>query len=134
LWNTGDTTSQLSVRHEGEYWLRVKERNCVASDSITVSKGCYLDIPNAFVPGDNDIQNAYFLPRVLLSKSIVTFDMKVFDRWGLLLFETQSINGRGWDGTYQGQPQPYGVYVYQIKVSFANGTTENYSGNLTLIR
>lgn len=134
LWNTGDTTAQIVVRHEGDYWLRVKERNCVASDSLTVHKGCYLDIPNAFVPGDNDVANAYFLPRSLLGQSIVTFDMSIFDRWGALLFESHNVNGRGWDGTFKGEAQPYGVYVYQIKVSFANGISETYTGNVTLIR
>jgi gliding motility-associated-like protein len=134
LWNTGDTVSQIAVRNEGEYWLRVQERSCLATDSIKVSKGCFLNIPNAFKPNDADPYNQYFLPRDLMSKSVVGFEMKIFDRWGVQLFETSSLNGRGWDGTYKGEPQSFGVYVYQIKVAFSNGLTENYSGNLTLLR
>jgi gliding motility-associated-like protein len=134
LWNTGDTVSQIAVRNEGEYWLRVQERSCVATDSIKVSKGCFLNIPNAFKPNDADPYNQYFLPRDLMSKSVIGFEMKIFDRWGVQLFETSSLNGRGWDGTYKGEPQSFGVYVYQIKVAFSNGLTENYSGNLTLLR
>jgi gliding motility-associated-like protein len=134
LWNTGDSSAQIGVRNQGDYWLRIKDRNCVASDSITVTKGCYIDIPNAFNPNDNDPINKYFLPRDLLSKSIVTFEMKVFDRWGVQLFESTNVNGRGWDGNYKGQAQSFGVYVYQIKVGFANGLSESYTGNVTLIR
>jgi gliding motility-associated-like protein len=134
MWSTGDTTSQITVRQIGDYWLRVSDRNCLASDSISVTKACYLDVPNAFVPGDDNPYNAYFLPRSLLGKSIVTFDMKIYDRWGLLLFETTDVQGRGWDGKYHNELQPYGVYVYQIKVSFANGVTEHYTGNVTLMR
>jgi gliding motility-associated-like protein len=134
LWNTGDTVSQIAVRNEGDYWLRVQERSCVATDSIKVSKGCFLNIPNAFKPNDPDPYNQYFLPRDLMSKSVIGFEMKIFDRWGVQLFETSSLNGRGWDGTYKGEPQSFGVYVYQIKVAFSNGLTENYSGNLTLLR
>lgn len=134
LWNTGDTTSQIIVRNEGEYWLRVQERTCVATDSLMVTKGCFLNIPNAFNPNDGDPYNQYFMPRDLMSKSVVGFEMKVFDRWGVQLFETNSLNGRGWDGSYKGEPQPFGVYVYQIKVAFSNGITENYSGNVTLLR
>jgi gliding motility-associated-like protein len=134
LWNTGDTTDQLIIRHPGSYWLVAKDRTCAAADSIIISKGCYIDIPNAFMPGDINPSNAYFIPRDLLSKSAVTFEMKIFNRWGQLIFESNDVHGRGWDGKYKGQDEPMGVYVYQIRVSFANGLNESYSGNVTLLR
>lgn len=134
MWSTGDTSAALSVVNAGSYWLRVSEGNCAATDSIEVKNGCYLDLPNAFNPNDNNPLNAYFLPRNLLGKSITTFEMRIFDRWGILLFETTSINGRGWDGKYHGADQPMGVYVYQIRVSFEDGKSESYNGNVTLLR
>ena len=60
--------------------------------------------------------------------------MQIFDRWGQKIFESDKTDGRGWDGNYQGQAMPMGVYVYIIRVSFANGVTENYNGNVSLIR
>jgi gliding motility-associated-like protein len=134
LWSTGDTLASLPVMNAGKYWLRVSEGNCSASDSVEVKHGCYLDLPNAFNPNDNNPLNAYFLPRNLLGKSITTFEMRIFDRWGVLLFETNSIDGRGWDGKYRGADQPMGVYVYQIQVSFEDGKSESYNGNVTLLR
>ncbi len=134
MWSTGDTTTQIYVRGEGEYWLRLMDGQCSSKDSIMVSKACYLDIPNAFNPSDPDPINHYFMPRDFLSKSLTTFEMKIWDRWGQQIFESHSTNGRGWDGTYKGQAQPYGVYVYYIKASFANGIIEEYKGNVTLIR
>lgn len=133
-WSTGDTTSSILVRHEGNYWVKAKNGDCSASDSITVNKACYIDIPNAFTPGAGNDVDGYFLPRQLLSRSVVTFEMKIFDRWGQLVFETEKTNGRGWDGKFNGQDMPFGVYVYLIKVSFANGVNETYQGNVTLIR
>jgi gliding motility-associated-like protein len=134
IWNTGDTTATIQVRNAGQYSLTAKNWQCLASDSITVSKACYLSIPNAFSPGSGNDYDNYFLPRDLLSKSIVTFHMEIYDRWGQQLFMSDKLNGRGWDGTYKGQPMPFGVYVYIIRVSFANGVTENYSGNVTIVR
>lgn len=134
LWNTGDTSSTITVRNEGDYWVKVSDRNCMASDTVSVRRGCYLDIPNAFNPADDNPSNRYFIPRDLLSKSVVGFEMQIFDRWGVLVFETNLTNGKGWDGQYKGQPQPMGVYVYRIKVAFENGITENYNGNVTLLR
>lgn len=133
-WSTGDTTPTIQVRQAGQYSLKAQNWNCTASDSITVSKACYLDIPNAFTPGASGDYDGYFLPRNLLSKSAVTFSMKIFDRWGQLIFESDKVDGRGWDGTYKGQAMPLGVYVYMIRVSFANGVSESYDGNVTLLR
>jgi len=134
LWSTGDTTATITINHEGDYWLKASNDDCTATDSITVTKSCYLDVPNAFTPGAGSEANNYFLPRQLMSKAVVTFDMKIFDRWGQLLFESDKTDGRGWDGNYKGKPMEMGVYVYMIKVSFTNGITESYQGNLTLIR
>ncbi len=134
IWNTGDTTASIQVAHEGDYWLKAMNGDCNASDSISITKACYLDIPNAFTPGSGNDIDGYFLPRQLLSKSVVTFEMKIFDRWGQLLFESTKTDGRGWDGSFKGQPSPFGVYVYLIKVSYANGLSESYQGNVTLLR
>ncbi|MDI9319878.1 MAG: PKD domain-containing protein [Phycisphaerales bacterium] len=134
IWNTKDTTATIKVRQAGQYSLTVENWKCSATDSITVSKACYLDIPNAFTPDAGGDYDSYFLPRNLLSKSAVTFNMKIFDRWGQLIFESDKVDGRGWDGTYKGQSMPVGVYVYMIRVSFANGVSESYDGNVTLLR
>lgn len=133
-WNTGDTSRSITVAHHGDYWLRVSEQGCDAADSITVNKDCYINIPNAFAPGDSDPANAYFLPRNLLSHSLARFHMQIFNRWGILLFETDNVDGKGWDGRYNGSEQPLGVYVYRIKAVFNDGTVENYEGNVTLVR
>lgn len=134
LWSTGDTTATIQVRNVGDYTLTAQNWQCTSSDSITVSKACYLDVPSAFTPGSGLDNTAYFLPRNLLSRSIVTFDMKIYDRWGQQIFASDKIDGRGWDGNYNGQAMPMGVYVYLIRVSFANGISENYNGNVTLVR
>ena len=132
-WNTGDSTNSITVRHPGIYTAKVDINGCVTNDSVEVFKDCYIDIPNAFTP-NGDGSNDYFLPRQHLSKSAVRFNMTIYDRWGQEVFKTNSLNGRGWDGRFNGKEQPVGVYVYRIEVGFASGTTETYTGNLTLIR
>ncbi len=41
--------------------------------------------------------------------------MRIFNRWGKELFYTTDIN-QGWNGNFNGEPVPEGVYV--VKVSF----------------
>jgi gliding motility-associated-like protein len=69
-----------------------------------------------------------------LSENVYKFKMVIYNRWGQEVFKTVSANGRGWDGKFNGQDQPMGVYVYRIDVSFSSGATESYTGNLTLLR
>lgn len=134
-WNTEtkDTVSSINVHHPGKYAVTVDLDGCVTVDTIEVKKNCYIDIPNVFTP-NGDGYNDYFLPRQLLSRSVTKFSMTIFNRWGEVIFETNSINGRGWDGKVNDKEQPTGVYVYMIKATFANGYSENYQGNVTLLR
>lgn len=133
LWNTGETTASIAARNIGMYWARINIGGCTATDSILINKDCYIDIPNSFTPNGDGV-NDYFLPRQYLSRSVNDFKMSIFNRWGEKIFETKVLDGRGWDGKFNGQDQPQGVYVYQIDVAFDNGTKEHYTGNVTLLR
>jgi gliding motility-associated-like protein len=134
LWSTGDTTNVLKVTHHGTYNLIVtSEHGCAAKDEIVISKDCYTDIPNSFTPNGDGI-NDYFFPRQFLSLGVTSFSMSVFNRWGQVVFKTEVPDGRGWDGKFNEKEQPSGVYIYQIQVTFKNGRSESYDGNVTLMR
>lgn len=53
---------------------------------------------------------------------------------GAIIFDTQNINGRGWDGCLNGKQQPEGVYIYIISAEIKNDHKESYQGNVTLVR
>jgi gliding motility-associated-like protein len=135
LWNTGDTAAAIRVVHPGTYSLTIRSGplGCSTTESVIVHKDCYVDIPNAFTP-NGDGENDYFFPRQLLSRKITRFNMRVLNRWGQQVFETTRTDGRGWDGQFNGSPQPQGVYVYLINLTIDNQREEQYNGNVTLIR
>jgi gliding motility-associated-like protein len=134
LWSTGSTTKELQVTHPGIYSLMLTNaQGCTTTESIQVAKGCYIDIPNAFTP-NGDGSNDYFFPRQLLGQGVSSFHFQIINRWGQVLFETSRTTGRGWDGRYKGKEQPMGVYIYSIKAELENGKTEEYKGNVTLVR
>ncbi len=133
LWSTGDTAGSVEVTHPGRYWLTVSnEYGCAASDTVFVGRSCHISIPNAFTPNGDGV-NDYFFPRQVLSDGVSRFLMQVYNRWGVLLFETGSVDGRGWDGRYNGVPQVEGVYIYNIEADFTGGAREKYTGNVTLM-
>lgn len=134
-WNTGDTTAALLVSHPGTYQLTVSVTplGCSTTESVTIKKDCYIDIPNAFTP-NGDGENDYFFPRQLLSRKVTEFSMQILNSWGQLIFKTTDIKGRGWDGNFNGKSQPQGVYIYLIEATIDNEEQESYKGNVTLIR
>ncbi len=133
LWSTGETTSAIGVASSGYYSATVTINNCQATDSIWVSNDCYMNTPNIFTP-NGDGENDYFYPRSKLSKGLTRFKMSIYNRWGQLVFETTSVEGRGWDGRMNGNHQPEGVYLYVIEGTFKDGRKENHQGNVTLLR
>ena len=59
----------------------------------------------------------------------------VFDRWGNLIFESNSIT-QGWDGTANGSSEQVqeDVYVWKIKARDCNGRGWERIGHVTVIR
>lgn len=103
------------------------DRGCVVEDSIDVLvKPASLGMPNAFNPN----YESFKVARNGIAK---LHAFRIYNRWGQLIFETQDIL-KGWDGVFQGTPQPVGVYIYQVEASGSNGQSLKQSGNVTLIR
>jgi gliding motility-associated-like protein len=133
LWSTGEKTSSINITSPGSYWATLIVDGCTATDTINVKEDCFIDVPNAFSPNGDGI-NDYFLPRPLLARGLATFKMTVYNRWGQTVFETDQTEGRGWDGKINGLEQPEGVYVFVVDATFIDGQKEKHQGNVTLLR
>lgn len=109
------------------------ENGCTAIDSIDifVSPESFINLPNAFVAGNSEGGAGEFKIRVKGIASLKSFT--VFNRWGAKVFETTDIN-QGWDGAFNGKPQPMGVYIYMIEGVTSSGSPFVKQGNVTLIR
>ena len=89
-------------------------------------------LPNAFTPnGDGD--NEVFVG-VSYSRLISDFEMRIFNRWGEIVFETRDID-EGWDGRNRrnGGDAPPGVYLYVVDYTDHTGD-HRLEGFSTLIR
>jgi len=94
-----------------------------------------LYIPNVFSPNGSGINNIFLVRGAgILVKQM---ELRIFDSWGNELFLSKGdINDRskGWDGTYKGQPQPSGVYVYVARIEMKTGEIQIKKGAINLIR
>ena len=107
------------------------EDGCKTTDSITirVDPGTYISVPNAFTPGGSVNSKFFVLKRGIASLNY----FRIFNKWGNKVFETTNID-EGWDGMYNGKPQPFGVYVYEVEAVSTGGKVYDRVGNVTLIR
>lgn len=119
--------------------LVTDENGCTATDwiRINVTKNFPVVVPTAFTP-NGDFINDELLVHGIEGAMVQSF--QVWDRWGELLYATQSdsayeVNSdSGWDGTYRGEDMDAGVYIWKAEVMLPDGKLELFSGHTTLIR
>ncbi|MDW8272679.1 MAG: gliding motility-associated C-terminal domain-containing protein [Chitinophagales bacterium] len=129
------------------YLLKIKDivNGCETSDTVKIKvvlAGTYT-FPSAFSPNRDGI-NDRFAPYLPIGSSAKFPFVRVYNRWGQLVYECLDCDftqpGTGWDGTYDGQEQPAGVYHFVAEVRYPNINNPNLtdskiiSNPLTLIK
>jgi gliding motility-associated-like protein len=102
----------------------------IISNPAIVAVKDQLRWPNAIVAGDHGIDGLFrpFIERSVPEK----FNMKIFNKWGQLLFESHSIEN-GWDGTYNGNFVLPGGYLYVATYRFAGSDEKIKKGTVSVI-
>jgi hypothetical protein len=101
----------------------------------------FINFPNAFIPnalgpsGGNysaksDEAALIFHP---VSSGVSDYQLKIFSRLGIMVFETNDIN-IGWDGYFKGQLSESGVYIWKVRGSFRNGEPFVKTGDVTILK
>lgn len=133
--NNPDISNPVAILTESQkYTLQVKTlAGCTAKDTIYVTVYKVLPdlyVPDAFTP-NGDGKNDIFRPIPIGIKKLNFF--KVYNRLGQLVYST-NIQKAGWDGTFKGQPQDPGVFVWIAEGVDYLGKTIIRKGSVTLIR
>lgn len=113
LWSTGEKTKTINIFNAGIYTVTVTKGNCINSNTITVEgsfENFSLFIPNSFTPNGDNLNDTFLAQ----GYDIENFNMKIFNRWGELIFESDKIEN-GWDGNYNNNPVQNDLYVCIIK-------------------
>jgi len=113
LWQDGSSSRYFTATEAGIYRVTVTDSmGCSASDSVLL-KNCdtLLFVPNAFIPNGDGVNDVF---RVVTSlDGIVSFDMRIFNRWGEMVFESTDIHS-GWNGMVNGRLAPEGSYAWTL--------------------
>jgi gliding motility-associated-like protein len=92
-----------------------------------------ITFPTAFSPNDDNLNDRF---RLIKGKDIKSFDLKIYNRWGELVFSTSNATD-SWDGTYKGIPCEIGTYFYVVYATFDNdiqNVKRIFKGEINLIR
>ncbi len=121
------------------YSVMVQDINgCMAGDQVNVivdqRQSVYL--PNVFSPNEDGVNDIFYVQGDDRVEQVDEF--QVYNRWGEPVFEAYNfpINDDqfGWDGTFRGDLMNSGVFVYYVTVTFKNGTTAQFKGDVILMR
>ena len=104
------------LKNDRQYVLTVtSQQGCSATDTIDIivyKVEADLFVPTAFTP-NGDGKNDFFRPIPVGMKKINYF--KVFNRWGVLMYSSTEMKGKGWDGTYAGRSQDSATFVWIVQ-------------------
>ncbi len=122
---SGSVTSDISIADGDKIYALGQEIDLTGIDCV----------PNAFATFSPDA-NERVVKVYCNSIAEEDFVFQIFNKWGLLIYETNSLeeaSEQGWDGTNQstGQQEKNDVYRYILKGKFRNGNTLNRVGTIT---
>ncbi len=136
----GDCLNPFIIRpfRGGTFDLYIKnDKGCDAraSTRLNVNKNIPVYAPTAFSPNGDKI-NDYFTLYGNIKNVVKINHLRIFDRWGTLVFEAfdlnPSIESQGWDGTFRGEPLNPAVFVWNAKIKRVDGEEENLKGDVLL--
>ncbi len=112
---------------------------CVSTDRqlIQVDRSRRIYVPNAFNPNSNDPVNSFLMVQGGTDvRRVKTW--QIFDRWGDAIFVENDFQPNdpnfAWNGKARGDDAAQAVYVWYIEVEFVDGQTEQFRGDVALVR
>jgi len=133
LWQNGSISPVHIVEQQGIYSVTVSNLCMSVSDTISIkTKDCSdvleIWISDAFTPNRDGV-NDHFLPIFSNPEKVVYYHLRIFNRWGQLLFHSNHPE-TGWDGGYSQE----GVYTYLIEYKLSGEKNKRRQGTVMLLR
>ncbi|GAB4497219.1 MAG: hypothetical protein OHK0019_30430 [Saprospiraceae bacterium] len=135
-------TCMFSPVNSFRYRVTVLDSNgCKGTDDrlVVVTKERYVYVPNVFEPDNSasDSGNNYFT--VFGGEDVERVkSLRVFNRWGKAVFEKFDFSPNepleGWDGKIKDEMAQPAVFIYIAEVLFKDGETQQFRGDVTLVR
>jgi gliding motility-associated-like protein len=100
------------------------------SDYIKILSTCYIAVPSAFTPNKDGLNDYLYPLNCWKAKNLI---FRIYNRLGQLVFFTKDWTNK-WDGTFKGQQQPAGTYIWTLFYFDENDKKTDIKGTSILIR
>ncbi|MCP4520682.1 MAG: gliding motility-associated C-terminal domain-containing protein, partial [Cytophagales bacterium] len=104
------------------------EYGCMASDDVTITLLPQIIVPNGFSPNGDGLNEEWIIKNIEDYPNAI---VKIFNRWGDVVFTTYGGYENDWTGMSEGTPLPNATYYYTIDL---NHNSLVYSGSISIIR
>ncbi len=114
--DTVGRNATFSPPNAGSYLVVGKTKDgCTATKDFVVIECCEVElvIPTAFTPFNTPVNNTFFVK----AENTILFNLRIFNRWGIEVFNANNPN-LGWNGGfYNGNPMQAGAYQVVVEYS-----------------
>lgn len=122
-----DAANQL-VRYSIEAVANDPGLTASISNLVEFIKNANLYHPDAFTPNGDNLNDGF----TVRGQFIVKMNLKIYDRWGALLFATEK--NEPWDGRSEGKAMPPATYIWKAEITDLAGRTFSEHGTVALLR
>jgi gliding motility-associated-like protein len=147
FWTFGDGSPNSTIENPVHYYPDQQPADYEVSLTVTDTNGCtdtatavfsLIELLNVYIPNtitiDGDNLNELFLPVFSNPDIIKSYNLQVFNRWGNLVFETDTP-AEGWDGRYKGKRDvQLGLYNWKIVYTDNKSVTRTLAGHVNVLR
>ena len=145
IWNLGDEVTDYYYFQPGEHTypiynydnylislIAIGENGCsdTANLLIEFDNSLIIYVPNTFTP-NGDEMNQVFQP--IIPAPVTSYRLRIYNRWGELIFESFDPSNY-WEGTYNGELVPDGIYTWEIIVVTVEADTYKNIGHVNVLR
>lgn len=103
---------RFNPTEDSEYEVTIRSGNsCVETRRITIRVIREIYVPNVFTPNGDGLYDTWVIREL---DGFLKASVKVFNRWGDLVFENNGPYTKPWDGTYKGKPVGTATYYWVI--------------------
>lgn len=102
----------------------------VKTSILEITEGYRIMLPNAFTP-NGDGNNDFFRPRML---GLTKVRLNIYNTWGEVIFSTDDLETKGWDGMVKGKRAENGNYIYKLIGLSFNGLKVERDGIFALMK
>lgn len=103
------------------------------SNELSAMRALRFAYPKAFTPDNQGPTENETFKVFVTEEFIASFEMNIFNRWGEMIFTTRDL-AQGWDGKFNGKPQPEGTYIFTAVLIDKTGRTFKRDGSVMLLR